>query len=257
MPSGRLLLSSILENAGYPRAGAISPDGRTIACGNAPDTRLIELVSGQFRHRFPVQSHALAFTPDNRFLVTAAADAPGYVWDIRGSLARPLAPENWDRVWKDLVGDDAEAAFQAIRSIAAHPKSGTPFLRKRVAERPSLSAEKFIALMNGLKSEQFTERERSTEELGKCAELAEPGVLKAMDTDPSPELHKRANQALKAAEPRFLGERRWTVRIVEAIEWSGTQDSRELLIEWSRGAAHSRLTVESVAALRRLEVPNR
>ena len=256
VPTGRSLVSHAYRpDTVYPYLGAISPDGRTLAvAGSEPETVLIELATGRVRHRFPGPAHALAFTPDGRHLVTAAGDAPGYVWDVRGALARPAVPADWDVVWTDLIGDDAAAAFRATRVLAAHPGAAVPLLRRQVAARPGLSAERFAAITAGLKSDTFSVRERATAELEQCAELALPGVADLVTNNPSPEVARRAADALRTAGPRVAAEERWVVRAVEAAEWVGTDDAFALIKSWARGPSHAPSTTEAATAVRRLEV---
>jgi hypothetical protein len=92
-----------------------------------------------FQHHGPVEP-ALAWRADGRVLAAASPEAPVYLWDVAGDRTGD-APE-WkpagdaDR-WAALTGDDAAAAFGALRQLWAHPAKAVPFLTARVGAGPA------------------------------------------------------------------------------------------------------------------------
>jgi WD40 repeat protein len=122
---------------------AISPDGHTLAWGGGsrdPRILLYEMSTGTVRHA--LAGHAdrvlsLSFSSDGSRLLSGSADGTALLWDLSGRAATPaevaLRPRELDALWADLVGDDAERAYRAVRSLAASPKSSVPFLRGLLA----------------------------------------------------------------------------------------------------------------------------
>jgi hypothetical protein len=110
------------------------------------------------------------------------------------------------------------------------------------------------ALLAGLNSDRFAEREEATKELEGLGGLVEPAVRRALADKPSPEAKKRL-EALAAQIDALTpgpGELR-AVRAVEVLEHAGTPAARRLLAELARGVAEARHTREAREALRRLE----
>jgi WD40 repeat protein len=73
--------------------GAVSPDGKRVALtdGHAPGLHLFDIasrreISRPVGHLGPV--NALAFTPDERSLISAGRDGLAFVWDVRTGAAR-------------------------------------------------------------------------------------------------------------------------------------------------------------------------
>jgi hypothetical protein len=123
---------------GYDGQPAFSPDGRTLAVTRDDHVALLEFASGQVRHVFqhhgPVKP-ALAWRPDGRVLAAASSEAPVYLWDVFGDRTMPVAP--WDVGRHDrrigaLTAPAADAAFDTIRDLWAHPAEATEFLKKVV-----------------------------------------------------------------------------------------------------------------------------
>jgi WD40 repeat protein len=94
---GRTLVALRQVGIGRPvreqgqRAVALSPDGRTVAVGEADGAvRFVDLPTGAVRrasgrHGGPVT--AARFTPDGALLVTASEDGDAIVWDVRARAA--------------------------------------------------------------------------------------------------------------------------------------------------------------------------
>jgi RNA polymerase sigma factor (sigma-70 family) len=130
---------AVLANfAGYDGQPAFSPDGRTLAVTRDDRVELVEFATGQVRHAFrhqgPVEPF-LAWRPDGRVLAAASPEAPVYLWDVAGDRTGTVptwVPTQDHSRWAALTGPDAEAAFDALRQLWAHPADAALFLRNRV-----------------------------------------------------------------------------------------------------------------------------
>ncbi|HKB05578.1 MAG TPA: hypothetical protein VKD90_25360, partial [Gemmataceae bacterium] len=118
-----------------------SPDGRTLAVTREDTVVLLELATRQPRHAFkhhgPVEP-AVVWRADGRVLAAASSEAPVYLWDVVGD--RTGSVPDWDRVadagrLSALTGNEAGAAFQAVRQLWAAPEKAVPYLRARVGAK--------------------------------------------------------------------------------------------------------------------------
>jgi RNA polymerase sigma factor (sigma-70 family) len=237
---------------------AFSPDGRSLATGNyGGELILWEVRSGRQRHAFAgheSQIISLAFSPNGRSLAASGAGAPAYVWDVAGSLQskpRRLANDELQRGWNTLGGEDASAAFQAIRRLAAAPEQTLPFLREHLKPVPAPDAKRLRQLVDMLDNVDFSTRQKAVEELEKQNDAA-AGVLRQIivKEKPSLEVRRRLQQIVESIENK--PESRRMVRAVEVLEWIATPEAARLIGELANGAADARLTHEAAIASKRL-----
>ncbi len=223
---------------------AFSADGRMLA-------------SGRKRHEFVGHENmifSLTFSPDGWKLAASSYDVPAYVWDVRGNtkpVQQRMTAKDQRRYWTALSGDDALAAFQAIRRLAAAPEQTLPFLRQQLKPVPAPDEKRVRQLVDMLDSDDFPTRQKATEELEKQADTA-AGVLRQIlaKENPSLEVRRRLQQILDSLgkKPESLR----AARAVEVLEWIGTPEAVRLIGELAGGAADARLTREAVEAKRRL-----
>lgn len=249
-PWQRPLARSGLESSVF------SPDGRTIAIRARRSMQFLEAATGRLRHSTPSleSQRPLAFSPDGRHLAAIGPTAPLYLWDVRGELKN--YPATLDRLttealWKDLLADDAEVAFRALRRLAAAPATTLPFIRATVRPAVAPEYEKVEAWIKALDAPAFRDREAAMKELKTNAVTVAVELRTARDATPSPEVHERLVKLLATVYPETPESVRRT-RIVELVEWCGTADAKALLREWSAGAKGALLTAEADATLARL-----
>jgi WD40 repeat protein len=237
---------------------AFSPDGRTLATGGFECSLCLwELATGRRRHAFAGhenQVFSVAFSPDGRLLASSSVEAPVYVWDMTGAHGpkRPApAAAELGRCWDELAGEDAEAAFRAVRRLASSPSVTLPFLRERLKPAAAVPPERLRRLLADLDGADFAARRRAAAELEGLADAAATELRKELEKSPSAEARRALKRALDGLDTPTPARLR-AIRSVEALEWMATPEAARLLDELARGAPGATLTAEAAAARDRL-----
>jgi RNA polymerase sigma factor (sigma-70 family) len=242
---------------------AFSPDGHTLSVGDAEGSiHLLELASGKFRRRLAGghQSRigALLFSSDGQRLISGSADTTALVWDLTGPLnakPKPLSAAELESCWAHLAGEDAEAAYQSIRRLAASPAESMPYLEKKLQPTASPDAKRVAGLIHDLDSDRFAVREQAAKDLEKLGDTAAAMCRKALAGELSAEARQRLEALIKKQEQERLSpspQRLQVLRALEALESVGTPKARQLLQKLADGAAEAFMTREAKAALERL-----
>src|SRR5579884_2321449 len=188
-------------------AGVCSADGRTLAVGSAvtPTVRLIDLNTGGERLRFDTGQKGvagLALARDGRRLATGGVNTTAMVWDVTALAGARAAPrEVWPDLWDDLSADEARA-FRAVRSLAASPDAAAWLEERLRGHVAAPSPERLARLVADLDDDDFTVRERATQQLRRLRRDARPALLRARQAEPSLELLRRADELL--ADPQLM-----------------------------------------------------
>jgi RNA polymerase sigma factor (sigma-70 family) len=235
-----------------------SPDGRLLASGVGDAVAVWDLATGEevgrlAGHRGLVMS--LAFSPDGRRLASGSQDTTALVWDLTG-LPRPparpaLTPERLGRLWQDLAGADAAAAYRAIGTLAGAPEQAVPFLAGRLKPVPPADPKEVARLLADLDSDRFAVRERAGKELQQLGEAAEPGLRQALAGEVSPGVRRRVEELLDRLQG-WPAERLRTVRALEALERIGTPEARAVVAKLARQSAGTRTGTAANDVLGRL-----
>jgi sugar lactone lactonase YvrE len=242
-----------------------SPDAKLLAHGRAGGgVRLWDTASGTEVGRLAGHQgsiDALEFGPDGRTLTTGSRDTTGLVWDATSFAKRgksPTRPLDAAARWKDLAGDDAAKAYDALNAFSADPAGAVAFLKEHLDPAALPDTDKIAKLVAELDSDQFEARKKAGKELEKLGETAAPLLRKALEADPSAEVKKRLEDLLAKADSKTPGsDSLRSLRAVEVLETIATPEARQLLRRIAAGAPEARLTREARAALERLETPAR
>jgi WD40 repeat protein len=264
-----------IRSKGYPEGNLqFSPTGRWLAWTSSPvaqrgEERLRWPPNGTIGTIFVWDVHrgemlgsftghddtitGLVFTADERALVSASADSTMLVWDIaRLATTKPtLQAGNVETAWRTLLGDDARAAYEAIRALASSPDGAVGLLARHLEPAAPIGAKRIAACLRDLDSDEFAVRQRATRDLEQMGDQVVPALERCLAGRPSLEVRKRVEQVLEKAlapNPRRLRQS----RALEALERMGSDGARRLIEALAKGDPDARLTRDARAALLRM-----
>jgi hypothetical protein len=153
-----------------------------------------------------------------------------------------------------LRGDDAAAAYQAMRRFASRPEEAVAFFKKQFRPPPGApDPDRVARLIHDLESDPFAERERAQVELQKLGARAEPALLKAREGQLPAEVRRRVAGLLErlegSADPT---ERLRWLRAIEVLEDIGSPEGKKVLQALSAGGWGTRVAREAKVSLQRL-----
>lgn len=236
---------------------AFSPDGRVLAAGSGAVLWLWDTTSGKQLgklegHRGLIDS--LAFTPDGNKLVSCGADTTGLVWDVapfkQAGGAAHASPEQLNRMWAELEGEDAAKAYRAIVALEASSQQAVFLLEKNLHPPAAVHEKHLNELIRSLADPRFETREKATRELQVLAEQARPALMKAVKS-PSSEVRRRAEQLLDRIQ-LSVGDQLIVLRAIEVLEHIGTAEARRLLKKIGEETSVNELRLQAKASLERL-----
>jgi WD40 repeat protein len=242
---------------------AFSPNGRTLAVSNEPgEVYLLEVATGKQRRLLKTDRDlsCLSFSGDSMALVTGNYNTTAMVWDVTGARTEgrmangELSTKDLARLWSDLGGTDAEAAYRAIGAMVVAAKQSLPYLRERVQPAKGPDAPHIVGLIADLQNDKFAVREKASADLELLGELARPALDKVLASQPPLETRQRVERILEKLEPGQTPppEILRVVRILEVLESIGTAEARHVLQTLAEGAPRARVTEEAKASLMRL-----
>ncbi len=251
-------------HTGLVHSVAFTRDGRRLVSGGYDHTaRLWDLPSGRETRRFDGHRDwvwGVALSPDGKSLATGSKDATALVWDVPAAPPRPTPGDmdalQTEKLWNDLLGEDAARAYDAVRALASAPASATAFLgeKLRPAARADAPDPKRVArLIEQLDDDEFEAREQASAELASAGPEVAPALRRALASDVSPEVKRRAEVLLaKLGRHVISAESLRQVRAVQALEEAATPAARRLLDRLAGGDPGATLTREANAARARL-----
>ena len=234
-------------HGGIVHAVAVTADG-TLAASGATDgiVRAWDVAARSERAVF--RGHGgfvvgLGFNPDGTRLVTVGADGRAFVWAVPG-------PSELDKLYADLAGEDAGAAFRAVRALAGKPAEAVPYLAARLPRPGGLDVP---LLVRGLADPVAAEG--AAAELARLGLLAEAELKRGRESLP-PEARPRADKLLDPGPPTaYPNEGLRVLRASEVLERAGGPDARKVLEQLAADWAETAAGRDAAAALKRLDGP--
>jgi hypothetical protein len=156
-----------------------------------------------------------------------------------------------DALWDEAGRDNRAKAWQATVSLARAP-GGPAYLLGRLEKQSTADEAKRIEkLIVDLDSDEFSVREKATEELEAIGPGVESAVKKALQKDPPFDMRRRLERVLERIDTHLpTPEALRPVRVVEALEVLGTTEARRTLEALVKGSSSA--AAEAKAALERM-----
>jgi hypothetical protein len=196
---------------------------------------------------------ALAFAAGR--LLSVGADGTAIVWDATGLKPEKATAEKVDAeaAWAGLDAPNPAKAYETVTRLMEAPEAAVGLLRERLKPATGTDAKQIEQLIGQLNDDDFTVREKASEELAKLGALAEKALRAAAKDPASAESARRVAELLKkldagAASGGALRE----TRALEVLEAVGTPEARKVLEGLAKGAPDAALTREARASLERL-----
>jgi WD40 repeat protein len=162
-------------------------------------------------------------------------------------------PPTVSPAWDDLASADASKAYAAIWTLVRTRNDALPRLREKLQPVPAPDPKAVEQLIKDLDNPTFAVRDKATRELERLAEVAGPALHKANVKGLSLETRTRLEKLLgRLTAPFASPEQLRSLRSVEVLELTGSDDARLLLQQLAGGAAEARLTKHAAAAVERL-----
>jgi WD40 repeat protein len=239
---------------------AFSSDGRLVALDrwSEPGVCVLDLVEDRELLTLPESTWgAVAFSPDARFVGGAQADATVLMWDLsqrRAARSAPVSEKELSSLWGELAEADAERADWALRKLVRSPEQAVALLAARLSSADAAWARRIDRLLADLDDDAFAVREKATQALAAMGVEARPALWGLLEGKPPAEAKRRAAALLDdPALDRWPPEALCRLRAVQALELIGGDDARAVLTGLARGEGRSLLTLDALAALRRLD----
>jgi hypothetical protein len=248
-----------LQTKDYPSGALLfSPTGRWLAwVGSLKTIHVWDVARGKSLD--PVTGHddiitGLAFSADECAVVSSSNDSTLLVWDLSAAMKNALPKGgNVEQAWRALAGDDAKAAYDAIRVLAANPDAAVLLFARHLKPAVAIDTKRIEVCLRELDSDRFEDRERATRELEQLGDQAVPALERSLAKHPSLEARRRVEQVLEKVSGRSADpERLRQIRALEALERMGGEGARRLVAELAKGAPGARLTIDAKTTLVRM-----
>ena len=254
LPTGRLLREMVLaDSAEVPRAFsfgtvAFAPHGQWLACTHQEGEILIlETLTG--KRIQTLQGHqgfinSLAFSPDNRRLLSGGRDTTTLLWSM--APQQPALPEEWqdaDKLWQGL-GGPTEPAYRTLWALIGNPARAVEVLSKRLQPDAGATDKEIQELVKNLSASRFAQRDQAMRRLNQIGTRSLPALEQALKSAPDLETARRIQMLLKTVETTLTPQTLRDMRALQILEITATPPARRLLAEIAarrRSAAKTRL----------------
>jgi hypothetical protein len=198
-----------------------------------------------------------ALAADGGWLVIADGFQGVGVFEVATGKETVRPPEPWSaadrqRLAEQLAGDDAKAAFQAVRRLVRNPGPAVRLLREHLKPAGPIDAKRVRQRLDELDSGDFDTRQAASTELERLGDRIEALLREAL-TGERPLEAKRRIEALLAKMDLPTPERLARCRGLEALEQIATADAMQLVDALAAGEAGARLSRDAAATRQRLK----
>ncbi|MBI1913305.1 MAG: sigma-70 family RNA polymerase sigma factor [Planctomycetes bacterium] len=236
-------------------AVAFSRDGRFVATALPEGViRLWEVATWTARNEFKGHRDrptTLTFAPGGQ-LLSGSLDTTVLAWDIRPPRVAVSVP--LESAWNDLAAREACESFKSQGRFLAAPADAVKFFAEKIKPVAALDPKRVQRLLADLGSDKFAVREAASKALLGLDQQAKPYLEETLKSAESAEVRLRVKRILEQKQRAALtSEEIRQIRAVMVLERIGDGESKNLLKRWARGPVGALLTMETSAALKRLE----
>ncbi|HYV38592.1 MAG TPA: WD40 repeat domain-containing protein [Gemmataceae bacterium] len=236
-----------------------SPDNRLLA-GAGETMTIFDLYSGRTIRECKSEGVGfgnVAFSPNSKLFAAVCSDTTILVWptaNANAPVAKPLDEKKWAAV---LEKGNAAEAYEVIGQLIANPALALKLLEGKLHPVPKLDAKQLQQLIADLDIEQAKRRDAALKELGELGILVEPALQAALASGKvSPKSKapiEKLLQNLAEKQPTLSAADIFHVRVIQALERTGTKQARQLLENLAQGAEMSPRTRAAIEALGRMK----
>ncbi len=239
----------------YIRAAAFSRDSRFLAIAVPEDLiQIWEVATWTKRNEFKGyrdQSITLTFGPRGQ-LFTGNQDTTVLAWDTRPP--RVADSMSLERAWNDLATKEAAESFKSQGRFLAAPADTVKLFSEKIKPVEALDPKRIQRLLTDLGSDEFAVREAASKALQGLDQQVKPYLEETLKSTESAEVRLRVKRLLEQQQGAALTSEQFRqIRAVMVLELLGDGESKNLLKRWAAGPVGALLTLESTAALQRLE----
>jgi hypothetical protein len=138
-------------------------------------------------------------------------------------------------------------------TLTAVPDQALSLLKKDLQPVTAVDKKHIAQLITDLDADDFTVREKASQELEKLGAAAEQALRKVLEGDPSAEVRRRVQTLLKQLDQGSAGGAHLAcLRMLELLEQIDTPEAKQHLKTLAKGAPDAWLTQEAKEALQRL-----
>jgi len=255
---------------GWPIAGVLSPNGRTMAVCSPPEFGIYDMIRGEYRPEFKAPamkcSHVM-LAPDGVTLAVIAESTA--IRTDNGTLSVYLTrfpklaravPEKGDWTAADAAllwdGVSSRNEFRrafCVRTLNSRADQAIAIAREQLRPMPQAELERTKAMIQKLEDNDPDVRDKMTLHLHGSVFTFEPLFRTLLKESKPGELRNRLtiilDQVDQIAVPPYLEPQ---IRQIMFLEQLGSPDARKLLAEIAAGAPGARITEEASETLKRL-----
>jgi hypothetical protein len=163
-----------------------------------------------------------------------------------------------ERVWLELGADDPTVMYRALWTLSAAGENAVSVLAKHLKPAPMDEelGPKVAKLIDQMNDDQFSVRERATQQVAELGEGADPFLRLALEDTNSAEVRHRIRRLLNdlSSKPLVVDQNQQrALRGIQVLEEVGDEQARDVLERLATGEPAARMTQEAKSALERID----
>lgn len=235
------------ERLGVVFGGGPKQDGRLCLWETA--TRRAVAILGEEEYT------TIAFSPTLTRIAAGKTNGIDLLDIPKGPRTTPTSADAIKNLWEQLAHDDPAIAYKALHSLADAGDDSVAFLRKSLSPVPHDLASRLNDLLDKLEDKGFEVRDRATRDLLAYGKSFEPMMRLELRRSDGLERRRALLRILsESSEAAWDKNQLRSVRAIQVLELIGSGNAIRLLDNLGGGARGSRITEDSLAASKRLQI---